>query len=234
MRDIGVFQIGRVFELQGDGGVAEKMSVGAALTGSMWGRAWNVDRSSLESDFYLCKGIAENLLSRLGIRDVVFTPAETPTFHPGRSAVIESGGVRIGVIGQIRAECARAVDLPEASYAFELDLEELMKRSGGLGEYAPISRYPAVTRDLAVVVADGVPYRKIEELLVRGAGELLESLELFDLYAGSPLLSGQKSLAFTIVFRSHERTLRDEEVDERLNNMRRLLASELGASFRDT
>ena len=234
VRDIGIFQIGRVFEPRDGGVLAEKLSVAAALTGSMWGPAWNADRSSLESDFFLCKGVVQNLLARLNITDAAFKPAENPVFHPGRSAVIESGGVRIGIIGQIGAECAREADVPENTYAFEMDVEELAARSCALAAYAPISRFPAVTRDLAVVVADDVPYRSVEELLAKGAGELLESLNLFDLYSGPPLLAGRKSLAFTIVFRSHERTLRDEEVDERLSEMRSLLASELGASFRDT
>jgi phenylalanyl-tRNA synthetase beta chain len=234
IRDIGVFQIGRVFEPQDDGVPTEKLSVAAALTGSMWGRAWNVDRSSLESDFFACKGVVENLLARLSIRDARLRRAENAMFHRGRSAVIESGGVRIGVMGQIGSECAREGDVPELTCAFEMDVEELMKRSGGPAAYAPISRYPAVTRDLAVVVADDVPYRSVEELLVRSAGELLEDLSLFDLYSGPPLLPGRTSLAFTIVFRSHERTLRDEEVDGRLSEMRGLLASKLGASFRDT
>lgn len=234
IRDIGIFQIGRVFEPQDDSLIVEKMSVAAALTGSMWGNAWNVDRSSLEVDFHLCKGIVVNLLGRLNVREVTFRPTDIATFHVGRSAVIESAGVRLGVIGEVSSEQARLRELPGRTYAFELDFEELMQRSGGAAVYASISRYPAVTRDLAVVVADDMPYEKVERLLAEGAGELLENLSLFDLYTGPPLSSGQKSLAFTVVFRSHERTLRDEEVDERLSNMRSLLASELGASFRDT
>ena len=234
IRDIGIFQIGRVFEPQDDSLIVEKMSVGAALTGSMWGQAWNVDRSSLEVDFHLCKGIVENLLGRLNVREVTFRPTDIATFHAGRSAVIESAGVRLGVIGEVSSEQARLREVPGRTYAFELDFEELMQRSGGAAVYAPISRYPAITRDLAVVVADDMPYEKVERLLAEGAGELLENLSLFDLYTGPPLSSGRKSLAFTIVFRSDERTLRDEEVDERLSKMRSLLASELGASFRDT
>lgn len=234
IRDIGVFQIGRIFEPQDDSLIVEKLSIGAALTGSMWGRAWNTDRSSLQVDFFLCKGVVEGLLDRLHIRDVVFKPAELEFFHPTRAAVIEAEGTRIGVIGEVSSEWIRKADIPDRTYAFELDFDALMERSGGAAVYAPISRYPAVTRDLAVVATDEVPYHRIVETVKEGAGELLESITLFDLYSGPPLLSGQKSLAFNVVFRSLERTLRDEEVDERLARVKSLLKSELGASFRDT
>jgi len=234
IRDIGIFEIGRIFEPQSDGSVVERLSIGAALTGSMWGRTWNVDRSSLEADFFLCKGIVEGLLDRLGVRDFLFRPAELDGFHTTRAAVIEAGGTRVGVMGEVRSELARRAGVPGRTYAFELDFSELADRAGGAGMYAAISRYPAVTRDLAVVTADEMPYRRVEEVLTKGAGELLESLSLFDLYSGPPLPPGRKSLAFSIVFRSHERTLRDEEVDDRLTQIRDLLASELGASFRDS
>ena len=232
-RDIGIFEIGRVFEPQDDNSIVEKLSIGAVLTGSMWDQAWNVDRSSLAVDFFLCKRIVENLFDRLNVHDVLFKPAELALLHPMRAAIIEAGGTRLGVIGQISSELARRSEVSERMYAFELDFGELMDRSAGTATYRPISPYPAVIRDLAVVVADDVPYKRVEELLTRGAGELLESLTLFDVYTGPPLLPSQKSLAFTIVFRSHERTLRDEEADDRLSHMRELLASELEASFRN-
>lgn len=234
IRDTGLFQIGRVFESQDESIIVEKLSVGGALMGSMWDDGWNVDHASLRSDFFLCKGIVQNLVDRLDIPDVLFKPAEMETFHPTRAAVIEAGGDQIGVIGEVNSDLAEMLGLPDRVYAFELDIEALMEKSIGVKTYKPISRYPAVTRDLAVVVAEDTPYRQVEELLTKGAGDLLESLSLFDVYAGPPLIVGRKSLAFSIVFRSHERTLRDEEVDERLGSIRSLLESELGATFRDT
>ena len=234
IRDISIFEIGRVFESQDDSLVVEKLSVAAALTGSMWGQTWNVDRSSLDVDFFFCKGIVENLLDRLGVRNVLYKPAELSQFHPTRAAIIEASGARIGIIGEINSDLARQYDIPERTYAFELDFNQLVDQSSSAVTYKPLSRYPAVTRDLAVVVSTDVPYQRIEELLSKAAGELLESITLFDLYTGAPLQPGQKSLAFSVVFRSAERTLRDEEIDERLSEMRRLLTVELGASFRDT
>jgi phenylalanyl-tRNA synthetase beta chain len=99
-------------------------------------------------------------------------------------------------------------------------------------EYRAVSRYPASSRDLAVVVPESVPYQCVHEAIVKGAGDLLESASLFDYYQGQPLPAGQKSLAFNIIFRSRERTLRDEEVDERMGQIREHLVKNLAASFR--
>jgi len=233
-RDVGVFESGRVFEPCDDKTITERISLAGALTGNMWAKAWNVDKRSLQVDFFLCKGIVENLLDRFGIEDVLFSAAEIPGFHPTRAVTITAGGSELGVIGEISAKRAARYDLATRTYAFELNLDELMSKARGVRQYRPFSRYPALSRDLAVVVAEDMPYRSVHELIVKGAGELLESVSLFDLYRGPPLSAGQKSLAFTIVLRSLQRTLRDEEIDERLKRVKALLAKELAASFRET
>jgi len=229
-----VFEIGRVFEPCDDETIAERISLAGVLTGNMWAAAWNVDRHSLQADFFLCKGIVENLLDRLGIENVFFGAAEIPGFHPTRVATITAGDLELGVMGEISAERAARYDLPTRTQAFELNLDGLMSKVRTGKQYRPFSRYPAVSRDLAVVVAEDVPYRSIHELIVKGAGELLERVSFFDLYQGPPLSAGQKSLAFTIVLRSLERTLHDEEIDECLKRAKALLAKELAASFRET
>lgn len=234
IRNIGIFEIGRVFEQQDDSLIVEKLSIGGALTGSSWDQGWNIEGSSLDADFFFCKGIVESLLNRLGVEEVRFEPSMLDLFHPGRAAAIHSTDTQLGIIGEIGPEVARKYDVPERTYAFELDFSELMNLAGGVKIYSPISRYPAVTRDLAVIVDEGVPYQQVRQLLERGAGELMESLKLFDVYTGPPLQPGTKSLAFAIVFRSPGRTLRDEEIDEKLNQTRTLLSAELRASFRDT
>ncbi len=233
MRDVGVFEIGRVFELRNDQAIVERIGLAGVLTGNMRGEVWNPDKGCLEADFFLCKGIVENLLDRLDVGDAVFREARAPGFHTTRAATITAGDSELGVIGEVSAELAVSYELPTRAYAFELDFNELMCRSQAAKKYEPFSRYPTVSRDLAVVVAEDVPYGGVYELIVKGAGDLLEHVSLFDLYKGSPLPPGQKSLAFTIVFRSLERTLRDEEVNERLDQIKLVLAKELAASFRE-
>ena len=234
IRDIALFQTGHVFIPGGQVEITERLSVAAVLTGSLWAPAWNIDRTSLDVDFFLAKGIVENLFERLGIRGVLYLPVKTDLLHPTRAAEIVVSSERIGVIGQISTETAKRYDVPERTYTFELDFSRLAELSGGSEEYIPLTRYPAVMRDLAVVVAEGVPYQRVDELVRDACGDLLADLSLFDVYAGAPLPAGQKNLAFTITFRSRERTLRDEEVDGRLNQVKTLLSAELGASFRET
>jgi phenylalanyl-tRNA synthetase beta chain len=168
------------------------------------------------------------------VRGIVYKSAELNDFHPTRAAIIEAEGAPLGVMGQISPQAAERCDVPERTYVFELDFNRLMEISGRAGSYQPLSRYPAVTRDLAVVVADDVPYRRVDELISSEGGELLESLKFFDLYTGAPLPAGQKNLAFSVIFRSRERTLRDEEVDDLLNRIKQSLATQLGATFRET
>ena len=232
VRDLGVFEVGQVFEPTEDGAIVERGSVAGAIVGTMWDGAWNVDKNSLQADFFLCKGIVEALLERIGLAEIVFTSEAIPGLHPGRGAAIHSGGDRLGIIGEASAERTEALNLPSRAYVFELDLDALMNGIRTVEGYRTVSRYPASTRDIAVVVPDDVAYRSVQEVIVKGAGELLESVDLFDLYQGQPLPAGQKSLAFSIVFRSTEKTLRDEEVDERLKYIRELLVKELSASFR--
>lgn len=232
-RDASLFQIGRVFDKDSKSLVREKLGIAGALTGSMWERSWNVSGSSLEADFFLCKGIVNDLLERMNIPEVVYKPAGISGMHPTRAAFIEAGGRRIGVVGQIGSETASGMDVPKKTFVFELDFEVLMGLAGRGGSYRFLSRYPSVVRDLAVVVDEKVPFGEVEEVLREGAGVLLESASLFDLYSGEQLPGGRKSLAFNLSFRSDERTLRDEEVDDRLSVIRTLLSKRLGASFRD-
>ncbi|HAH86895.1 MAG TPA: phenylalanine--tRNA ligase subunit beta [Armatimonadetes bacterium] len=234
VRDMAVFEIGHVVKPSSGGAFEEKFSVAAAITGTLWEETWNVDKASLAADFFLCKGITEHIFQRLGITNAEYKAEQLPGFHPTRAASIESDGKRLGVIGEVSDSLARQMDLPGRTYVFELDFEELMKRSGMRAGYAPLSRYPAVDRDLAVVISGDTAYSRVESLIREAAGELLSCLTLFDVYTGKPLQPGQKSLAFSIIFRSRERTLRDAEVDERMNAIRALLAAELGAAFRDT
>lgn len=231
-KDMAVFQIGHIFMPKTDS-FEEKLSIAGAITGSAWGSAWNVDRSQLTADFYMCKGIVENLLERLGIINARYTAAVRDQFHPGRTALVEVDGVQLGIIGEISSETSRQYNLPEHVYAFELDFNTLMELSGKSATYTPLSRYPAVTRDIAVVAPVETSCEQITNLLMSGDDDLLESLSLFDIYTGKPLLDGQKSMAFKATFRSRERTLRDEDVETRLANMKDKLANALGATFRD-
>jgi len=234
IRDIGVFEIGRVFEPHDDDTITERLSIAASITGSLWENTWNIDRDSSIADFFTAKGMVETLFDRLVGREPSFKQAEIAGFHPKRAAEIYIDDAKVGIIGEVSAEISEHFDLPDRTYAFELDFDELMSRQRGAEAYKPLSKFPAVTRDLAVVVSEEIEYQRVKELLVEGAGDLLERLWLFDVYKGPPLAPGHKNLAFRIVFRSADRTLRDEEIDGRITRMKELLAREVAASFRET
>ncbi len=146
--------------------------------------------------------------------------------------LLDGAGVPYLIGGLLRKEVAARYGIEEKVYVCEIDLERLLKqaeeklkRPGLIREYVPLSRYPASTRDIAIVAPTDLPAGKLEEELRGAAGELLESLELFDLYEGKPLAANERSLAYRLVFRSWERTLTDEEVDELVKGVVRALTS---------
>jgi phenylalanyl-tRNA synthetase beta chain len=154
-------------------------------------------------------------------------------FHPTRAAIIEAEGTSLGVIGQVNSQVASQNDVPAGTYVFELDFNQIEEMSGHAVTYQPLTRYPAVTRDLAVVVPDEVPYARVKDAIAAQGGELLESLTLFDVYTGPPLPAGQKNVAVSVIFRSRERTLRDAEVDDLLSKIKQALTAEFRATFRE-
>ena len=184
-------------------------------------------------DFYDLKGVVEELLDALGIRGCEFVPLkDDPSFHPGRAARIMLKGNGIGIIGQIHPKVAEEFECPETTYAGIIDVAPLMENASLTVEYRPLPKYPAVLRDIAVIVEDGVPVKQIEDIIKRSAGEILESLKLFDVYKGRQVTDGMKSVAYSIAFRAGDRTLTDEEVNKAMDRMLRELKDELGAQLR--
>jgi len=213
--------------------VREQRTLAGALVGTHWSSAWNLDGGALRADFYRVKGILECLLQELGIGEYTIEATQHPAFHPGRCARLVVAGEECGVFGEIRAEVAAAYEVKERIYAFEVNLEPLLARTGLKRHYQPIPRYPAATRDLAVVVANEVPAAQIEAIIRRESGALLERAEVFDVYTGPPVPSGHRSVAYALTFRSPERTLTDEEVEALMQRIIAALAEELDARLRE-
>ena len=152
-------------------------------------------------------------------------------FHPGRCATVRVCGRAVGHIGELHPRVLEAFDLGGRAVAMELDMEpvlaiDLPRRA------RPVPRFPAVNRDLGVVVAEEVEAAAVLAVIEGAGGELLESAAAFDEYRGSQLPDGRKSVAFALTFRSPERTLTDAEVDRRLEEIRTALRDQHGAAFR--
>jgi phenylalanyl-tRNA synthetase beta chain len=181
-------------------------------------------------DFYAAKGVLEGLLGTIRVPFTV-EPGERPFLHPGRAASVLGGDEqKLGWIGELHPLVAREWDLDGAA-AFELDVDALAELVDTAPGYRPVSTFPAVIQDIAVVVPDDVPAADVEDAVRAGGGELLERLRLFDVYRGEQVGEGSKSLALRLEFRAPDRTLTDDEVVEVRARIEKQLG-ELGGKLR--
>jgi len=210
---VGAFEIGKGYGVDAHGHRQEPRAVAILLYGTWPPRG--VERAGPSVEFADLKGIVENVLAGLGLdeRRVRWRPiGEEPFLHPGKAAVIEAAGATIGVAGALHPKIAQACDLAEEVWLSELDFETLADYGSRRVELRPLPRFPAVTRDLAVIVDEAFPAAAILEEIRSLADPRIESVRLFDCYHGTPVPPGKKSLAYSIAYRAPDRTLTDEEV----------------------
>ena len=184
-------------------------------------------------DFFTLKGGVEAILKACRIENVRFEAcADNASYHPGRCARVYVGEVELGVFGQIHPLVAANYGVDAEVYAAELRFDALYSVRGGIPVYQPLPKFPAVTRDIAVVCAESVTVGALEECIRRGAKGLLKKVELFDIYRGVGVAPGQKSVAFSLTLRADDRSLTGEEADGDVKSILALLESELGAKLR--
>ena len=171
-----------------------------------------------DRDFFTLKGVVENLF-------------DNPTFHPGRCAVISKDGEEIGIIGEIHPLVCANYGINTRVYVGRLRMRKLYALQGAEKKYHPLPKFPASTRDLALLCDDSLPVLTMEKAIKAAAGKILEKVELFDVYKGSQIADGKKSVAFNITMRASDRTLTDEEVGGAMNRILKAL-EELGAEIR--
>ncbi len=167
-----------------------------------------------EGDFFTMKGVVEELFDKLGMtRKVHYDPeADRPYLHPGRKADIIYDGVTVGYLGELHPETADNYKLGERTCIAVLDLPHVISFADFDRKYTGIAKYPAVTRDLSMVVPRKILVGAIEDMIAQRGGKILEGYKLFDIYEGSQILAGHKSVAYSITFRAKDHTLTDEEV----------------------
>jgi phenylalanyl-tRNA synthetase beta chain len=202
------------------------------MTGSHNERHW-LATENRGLDFFDLKGVVEALLERLHVTGTVYEPLEHPTFQPGRTARLRVGEVELGVLGELNPAVRKAFELPELRVAAaELDLEALLSQVPLRWFVDPISAYPAVLQDLAVVVDENAPAAAVQSLIAEAGGFLLRDIRLFDEYRGEPVPSGRKSLAYALTFQAPDKTLSDALVAKQVGRIVQRLKKELGAELR--
>ncbi len=165
-------------------------------------------------DFYRLKGIITAALRAVNVRELSFEPCEdNPVFHPGRTATLSVCGTPVGVLGEINPIVAANYGVKERMYVADIDAEKLFELQAGVPRYTQIPRFPATTRDLALVCELNTPSAVIESVIREKCGKILESLDVFDVYTGDKIAAGKKSIAYSLILRERERTLTDEEAD---------------------
>ncbi|HZO88435.1 MAG TPA: phenylalanine--tRNA ligase subunit beta [Chthonomonadaceae bacterium] len=237
---LSIFEVGRVFQNEGIDTIdtVEYVAVAGLLIGELTEPGWQHDVPPIPADYPTLRGIVERLLGGLFITNASFRPlgelaSFLPQFHPGRTAIIHLGNERPeGVLGEVHPRVVAKLGLRGRVYAFEISLAALQQATPPEGpRYHPLSRYPAVTRDLAPRVAVSLPYAAVEAAICAANVPLLESLHLTDVFTGPPLPEGMKSFTLSFTFRAPDRTLTDADVNDSLARIREQLEARCGATF---
>ena len=211
-KDLKLLEIGRVFFGSGDDNIQPKetLYLSAALTGEERATKWLKESSLL--DFFAAKGYLEVVFDRLGLDEkVTYKKSKLEGMHPGRFAEVYLGEKRIGFIGEVHPQVADKLGL-NTTYVFEINLDEVISESKVKPKYEEVTKYPEITRDIAMLVDVKDEYQNIYNVIESVNSKLITKVELFDLYVGAELLVGKKSLALTITYSDKQKTLTDEEV----------------------
>ncbi len=228
---VALYEVSSVFlDEESDGLPKEVAHVAAVVTGKWVDHAWQGETKKV--DFFVMKGIIEGLMEKLGLTTgVTFEKATLDGMHPGRTANIFVGDKRVGFVGQLHPTVQNERDLKE-TYVFEMNLDQILAVQLEKLIYTPVPRFPAISRDIALVVASETSAHTLEKVIRRAGGKLLTSVKLFDLYEGDNVEEGKKSIAFSLTYQDPARTLTDEEVVKAHDKVLAALTSEAGALLR--
>jgi phenylalanyl-tRNA synthetase beta chain len=206
---VRIFEVGTRFEMIGKR-LVESQAIAGLVSGPAWPEQWGAPKRA--ADFYDVKSDVEGLFALTGRQGAIsYVAASHECLHPGRSAAISVGGQLVGWIGQLQPELARNLELRDAPWMFELAVEPSFQSE--VPVFRAISRYPAIRRDLAVVVDDAVTLDELRESVNLAAKGLLRELVVFDLYRGKGIEPGRKSVALGLILQETSRTLTDQEAD---------------------
>jgi phenylalanyl-tRNA synthetase beta chain len=229
------FEIGRIFWSEEDG-LQEAEVLAGIIGGDITSGKWSQGGKEKAMTWFEAKGILESVFKQLKLA-VEFQPENRDSrLHPGRTASLWIKGNRLGTFGQIHPQLRREKDLPEAVYVFQLDLDALLDAWDDddllIPKFSSYSTYPASDRDLAFFAPIKVTVSELEKVINKAGKGLLNSVELFDEYRGDNVPTGQRSLAFRLVYRASDRTLTENDIEPVHNQVRSALVEKFGVNLR--
>ncbi len=216
---VAFYEVARSYRPDPDGGGAGHRPVAIErleVAGVLWGlrdngRSWTAKDAT--TDFYDAKAAVEAVLSALHIENVTWEPLESAWYHPRSAAAVMREGKRLGTLGELHPRAQKRLDAPAGIFLFQLDVEELVHASVLVPQATGLTRFPAVLRDLALVVSLQLENEAIRKLIVEVGAPLVEDARVFDVYTGKPIPEGQKNVAYALRYRAGDRTLTDVEVN---------------------
>mgnify|MGYP002607019013 FL=1 len=231
--DVALFEVGSVFfpkalpvtELPD-----EVVKIAGAITGRRNAQGWNQTNDMI--DFYDAKGIIEELLANLRVTRYTVEAGTHYAMHPGKTALFKKGRDVIATVGEVHPAVLSAYGITKPVYIFELDATTVMKYMAKDLKYKALPKYPATSRDLAMLVDVDVNAADIEKAMTKAAGQNLTQITLFDVYTGKQVEEGKKSLAFSLTFQSNDKTLTDAEIDPAIEKIVAKLQKDFNANLR--
>ncbi|MHB8780644.1 MAG: phenylalanine--tRNA ligase subunit beta [Candidatus Geothermincolia bacterium] len=208
--DRAIFEIGRVFRPGEGRAPAETLMLGCAVGGCDSAKQW--DMEPRDADFFTLKGILDATLEALRVRGSELVPGTAAWLHPGKSATLVVGGKKAGEFGEVRPSVAAAFGVRPNTQLMELDLAVLLEARADTGEFRAVPRFPAMRRDLALVMDERVAQAEVRDIIASAGGPLLKEIAVFDLYRGEQLGEGKKSLAYALTFYADDRTLEESDI----------------------
>lgn len=214
------FECGHVFKPQESGLPIETNHLSIGMYGS-------------EVDFFVLKGVIENIFNSVGLKDYEVEPETTnTTFHPGRCAKVLYNNICLGVFGELHPNVIENYNLGQRVYICEINTDLVFENSDLSKTYTPLPKYPSTSRDIALIVKDEIFVKQIEDIIKANSCGIVESYNLFDVYKGSQIEKGYKSIAYSITYRSLEKTLTDEDVAKVHDKILSELSEKLNANLR--